>query len=247
MVLVAGSGAFLLAKFSGADGQATARPPAAAEAQVPTLATGTRAANFRPDTSKPFWYVPYLDEDRAKPRFDQTVNAVLVGPTVRQADPIECTATAFARAVLPAEVAAAVAGTRFAATPSYLPPLATLESDEVVACGDIVVARQRRYRIPADEAAVGRVTRGEASWFDIRHGGAIDIWLVATPEPRMDSEAASDRWRPLERRQFAAVAPAVFDELGRSTLIAWDNGVLVRIEGTDLETSDLIAIEEGLR
>lgn len=38
--------------------------------------------NVEPDTTQPFWYTRYLNEDAAKPRFDQVVNGIRVGPTV---------------------------------------------------------------------------------------------------------------------------------------------------------------------
>src|SRR5207249_690332 len=125
-------------------------------------------------------------------------------------------------------------------------PFAVLQTDEVVECGGKVVAGQRRYAIPADDVAVSQLSSGKASWFDIRHGGAIDIWLLATPAAQLDASNPAERWRALPGRETAVIAPAAFDELGHSTLIIWDKGLLLRIEGTNIKTGDLIAVAEGL-
>ncbi len=240
LVLVAATSFWVGRAFSD-DGPAAATDPTATPAATPEPgSTPTPIPTFpgndvtpppeaTPDTSQPFWYVPYLNQDRMKPRFTGEVAGILVGPDVHVTG-------------IPCSVGEAVAGTPddvlgspLEIPASTLPPGAALLRQEVANCRGQVIHNSLSFEIPADP---------DAGYF----GGSLSI-SRSLSDPAVDASFPGDRWQEttVEGRQAALALPILPDlGLGDSAVIVFEDGVLTVVSAYNLPLDDILRTAETL-
>lgn len=235
LVLVAGVGSFFAARALDDSSVVTAQGDVL---PVGDLADPEITAQLQIDTIDPNWDVPYWQEWQAKPRYDQALAGIRIGPTVEVER--SCESRELIRAVDPSMAK----GTALEISPRYLPAGAVLAADpsrtligSTLACGDTLILNDAKAGIPAADNAEERRTAGE-SWFQIPHGGFIEISRIsyATREhatPAIGTDIPGSHW---EERQvgsrIAAVGRPVLDAgLGPAELYSWnpDTRVLTQI------------------
>lgn len=198
----------------------------------PTIDPTTRLPD-NPDTTKVDWFVPYLDLDAVKPRHEQLINGILLGPSVRRTT-ADCTPGSGVQVP-----SANAASGPFALSPRYLPADAVRESDYVGRCklvdeSTVSFFGFRDYSITADPQIQ-------------RFGGYLSIsrWRG---EAAAQSNIPSERWSAWTvAGQTAAVAPSILaNGLGRGAVIIYSNGMMTAVEATGLPLSELVRIAEGL-
>jgi len=77
-VLVAGATFGITYALRGDDSVGSAQPQATPPSAVETPDPGTT-----PDTSQPFWHVPYVNQDRERPAFVGTLNGYVIDPAAK--------------------------------------------------------------------------------------------------------------------------------------------------------------------
>ena len=242
LLAVAAAGSFLAARNIAPGQEAAAGPDDTAPPFGATPAPGTT-----PDTTRPFWGLPYRTADEAKPRFDQTINGILVGPTVAEYDGSRFCPSRDGKLVSLADAAGPGA-----IRPSYLPPGAVLEDfldrSHAIICEGTVLAAQADYVIPAEPDVLGRIERGEVNWFAARHGGSFTILSKRVEYPAFKSNLAADRWQGITVKARPAVLGREIIEpgFGPSALIVADGEYQLTIRGTEITGSELIKIAEGI-
>lgn len=242
-MLAVAAPAFVYGRYAADDQIATADLPTTVEQEALPGPEDTPVAGSTPDTSKPLWGIPYLNEDAAKPRFDQEFNGIKVGPTVKVASSGLCK-QGEAMYVDPQSAE----GSPLAIADTALPSGATLDQARVIRCNSTVVAVEHDYIIPAADGAESKIRNGEASWFDVQHGGAISVFRGFKEYPAQDSSIAADRWfAGTVAGHPAAIARPVLDGgFGRSLVVVWeaDQGIETVISGTEVRLDDLLRIAE---
>jgi hypothetical protein len=124
-----------------------------------------------------------------------------------------------------------------------------VSQDEASACGEVVVNVLRVFAVPAEGDAERKVRSGEVSWFDLEHGGSIEIWRTRT-EPRYHGrEIPSGNWTETSVAGYpAALGVSGIEELGHATVLVWDSDskVLTVVRGLDRHSEELLSVAEGL-
>jgi len=117
---------------------------------VRTLASDGSGAQAQPEpTPAPAaepalpWWAAYFEEDARKPRFDQTINGILIGPMAPSPGYGGCQGKA--ELVAPERAV----GTPVEVNPAYLPEGTALTSAETGACGDRLDFQMEIYRVSA--------------------------------------------------------------------------------------------------
>ncbi len=222
---------------AGTDGPAAQKPA--------VIATATPSG--RPDTSKPSWARPFLDEESAKPRYERMIGPIRLAPGGRATSgPIECSLESAIEAPI-----AVGQSSPLAIVPAFLPPGAAIDPAMEVAarCGEVVVNVERTYVIPPEPDAERRVRSGEVNWFDFEHGGYIWIWRTLVPGPQyFGTEIPSAQWSEVQVAGFpGAVGKPTLDGLGHATVVTWDadTGILTVIRGLDRRADELLRVAEG--
>ncbi len=230
-VLVLGAAAFGLGRIAGSDDAATAQP-GPVEPPGPDV---TPVPGSTPDTSKPFWYVPYDNANDKLARFDRTINGIQIGPSVQAAE-LHCEASPESMRI----------------EPRFLPRGAILsEKDEQAKCGDeTYYALEYQYYVPGDETDNKRITTGEKTFFDADRPRFIQVQKIAQVRPVFRTDYASERFREARIGGFpAVVGPPIFEAgYGRSIILIYDekNRVLTTLTGTDVSIGEIVAIGEGI-
>lgn len=195
------------------------------------------------DTSDPNWQDPWLDAERAKPRYDQVLNGIAVGPTVRVEAP-RC------RGYFQS-VDQAAKDPLLSIEPGYLPPSSQLESKEADGCADGATKYFLHYVIPGDLSQGEKVARREANWFEIQHGSYFHIIRRKQATPALQvSSIPAERWSAaIIGGKPAAVARPIIGSFGEAMVLVWDAsaGVLTQVGGDNLALEELIRIAEGLQ
>ena len=239
-------GAFFVGRELSGGESAAAGPEDAPVETAAQNATGAPAALPEvPDTSKLNWHIPYMLAEDAKPRFDQVINGIAIGPTVKgegcpggvKSDEIGVQATV---------------GTAVEISPAYLPAGAVPSGIEhYYACSGTPVNAQVYYYIAPDEDQMQRVSRGELTFFQAQHGGWFAIARLQTPTPLyFGGGIASERFHPGSVNGYpAAIGAPIFAEgFGPAAVLVWDEDrqLLTIVEGGDLTVDELTRIAEGV-
>lgn len=241
-IIAVAAGAFFLARALSDRGRATA---ATVAGPVPTEQVPgpnvTPPPDSTPNTANPLWYVPYWNAETQKPRYDQVINGILIGPTVPTFDSGKCVP---GQAVWASEQA--IASSSLAINPAYLPAGAILDRKIGTACGGQLVSAEKDYVIPAAPGIDGQLRSGAVNYFDAQHGGAFQIFRDSLKAPSWQSKLASQRWFTTQINGYpAAEAHPIFDAgFGDSAIVVWQTGVQTVIIGQSISLADLTKIAE---
>lgn len=204
------------------------------------------------DTSQPGWDLPYLQTWREKPRFEQTINGIRIGPGV-EVQGLICDSSAPARAELPGFEA----GTPLEIRPSYVPAGARILPPQnhpgaFVSCGGRPAVTSLEIALAAAPDADERVAKGE-SWFTVPHGGILSVhkWQFRDgAAPEVTADLPADAWFPATIAGLpAAVGRPVLDEgLGPGSAVVWDpvSHVLTIVHSFNLSLVELEKFAEGV-
>lgn len=195
------------------------------------------------DTTTSEWMARYREEEAKKPRFDQEINGIRVGPTVANAPaPEACRG-------LPALTPETIDDPELTREPGYLPAFSEFEFAEADGCAGHAQEFFRHYVVPADPAAADLVTSGEKSWFDVRHGGVFHVIRRRMDQPRLNvSEIAAERWQAgTIAGRPAAIARPIIGSFGPAMVLVWDKdtGILTQVSGDDMALEELTRIAES--
>ena len=230
-VAVGGAAFFYGREWGSADSLAVADTP------------GLPTPGARIDTSRPAWGLPYRIEDEAKPRFDQEFNGIKVGPTVKVASSGLCN-PGDAQYTAPA----AAKGSPLAVDVQSLPTNASLDHETVIQCRGTVVAVERDYAIAPAVDAERKIRTGEASWFDVEHGGAIYVFKGYKEFPDADSQIAAERWSAgiIGGRPAAIARPILDGGFGNTMVVVWDEArkIQVVVKGIEVRLETIVRIAE---
>lgn len=249
-VLAVGAIAFALVRFGGdspglepaaADQPAieeqidAARKPGPDETPVP----GTPIT-----TSGPWWHIPYENAYRMKPRYEQVINGIKVGPDTAIDTPDLC------KAGEASYIDASRAGSSDVSfKPRYLIAGATLSQHTAIECRGRILVNEAEYGFPPADDAIERIAGGE-SWFTVPHGGRFSIARAVRDVPASKSDIAAEHWEPATIAGLpAAVGRPILDEgLGNAEILVWDErtSVLTRVTTTNVSLKEALQITEGL-
>jgi hypothetical protein len=235
------AGTFLVVQSLDDEGDATAAPPGTA-----TLATGdtpviptppgpdvTPAPGATPDTSQPWWYVPWVNAERDKPLFEGTLAGIYIangasGPAYK------CEGTGTLSEDV-SEADGTAVDVRLDAVPESL--ITEQMSLTTSLCDGMPYAAEVHYLIDADE-----------EWAPF--GGSVMLYRHHG-EPIASVAIPAWRW---EEREIAslrvAVAHPILDDLGlgQSAVVAYREGVVTVILANEIPFHRLLNIgEEVLR
>ena len=196
----------------------------------------------------------YLNEDARKPRFNQEINGILVGPG-ESGPGLESGAGLEPRSDVCTGVTPQWVGPEKAAgavvdfNPSYLPEgvgTTGAEPEGVVECGGTVFSVLKYYNVPSRFSGKGQT--GDLLW----SGGSFSIWRMLSEKHAFPLMGAAERMGPISIAGRPAVlmrpvmpggADVGFD--GVAIVIAEDFGLTV-IQGSGLPLGEFIKIAEGL-
>lgn len=218
------------------------RPGPQSDADITPLPTPL--ADDPIDTSRDGWALPYLAADRVLARVDQELNGIAVGPSSQHVSSGTC-APGEATWVSPDDAI----GTPLEIRRSALPTSAAAGDSKAVRCGSQIVHTEATYEVLAASDFVSRVRNGE-SWFDLEHGGQIQIYRDLAARPGFESSIASERWEALSVNGLPAVVghAVLRDELGESAVVVWnpDEHEQTVVRGFNIELAVLLRIAEEL-
>lgn len=199
-----------------------------------------------PDTSQPGWFHPYQLIEDAKPRYNQLVGEILVGPDIDMGGDL-CTGT-----TKPDDITFdSIIGSRVELSPAYLPPGAQAdEHTESLACEGEPSFATTLYMIPPNEADSRRVKAGEITWFEAQHGGSVTLHRRVRPEASFQSFNPSERMRAGTVAGLPAVLvePMFAEGYGEAEVIVWDaeSSTMTVVQTTDFTLDEAVKIAEGL-
>jgi hypothetical protein len=212
---------------------------------VRTLANDGPEATAQRD---PFWWAPYFDEDAEKPRFNQEINGILVGPSAPAPDYAGlCTGPDVELRYLPA---GSVVGSELDLEPGYLPEgVQALPSPAAVAvrkCGGSVVTVLKEYDVPF------KLNEEDPTGHPLRAGGGFSILRERSTTRAFPLFGAAERMEPL----WVAGRPAVLMQpvmpgsldigMGHMAIVIAEDFGLTVIQGDGLPLEEFIKIAEGL-
>lgn len=211
------------------------------ESPIP-LESRTPAAGETPDTSKLNWFVPFMNAEAAKPRFDQVINGIPVGPNVAVPSSPECVRGSARQAD-----GSKAAGTAAFVEPSWLPARAELVGTSAIECGGVIVDYTVDYAIRAAPDFRAKVAAG-VPWKQAGPSAAVTIYRGPQPGPGFSSNIAAENWSAgtIAGRPAALGAPPIAIGFGTSAIVIWDNGVQTVLAGEWLTLDELVQIAEGL-
>jgi len=210
---------------------------------VRTLVSGGSEAEAERD---PGWWATYFNEDAQKPRFNQEINGILVGPD-DSLGPRSDVCTGLTPQWGDPEKAK---GTIVDFSPSYLPEgvkRAASEAESVVECGGTIFSLLRSYDVPA-KYGPDVSPSNPPEW----GGGSFSIWRMLDESRSFPLMGAAERMEPITIAGRAAVLMRPVmpegEDYGLDSLaivIAEDFG-LTAIQGGGLPLGEFIKIAEGL-
>ena len=225
--------------FFGSDEAVVASPPAAPSGPADVTPLPTPRPADAIDTSRPGWGMPYIEADRALPRYDQVINGIRVGPTAYPDLGAWC-APGQAQWVDPGEAA----GTPLA-LPGRFPVNGVPAHARAVRCGGTIVSSEVTIEILPAPNARAEMAAGK-SWFEVEHGGQVVILKQLVAAPGFASQVAAERWEPATVNGLpAALGRAILRvEFGESAVVVWDErrSLQVAVRGTDIHVDDLLAV-----
>lgn len=252
---VAGTTSFMVARSLNSGGTAQAGNVAAAPSPVPTQAGWppyppgqgpgrgpayinppgpdvTPIPGATPDTTQPWWYVPYENAEARKPRFQGVINGITItGDTVGIDLPCD---------TIEVKDLAAVEGTTLAVAPSYLPAGAIADfasrGQTSTFCNGVPASALARYVIVSDDS----------KWI---RGGSITVYRYRAGSARIHIQAPADRWAAgtVGTVPAAVLAPILPDlGLGDSAIVWFQNGVVTVVSGSGIPATEMQRIAEGL-
>lgn len=182
-----------------------------------------------PDTTEPWWYVPYLNAARDKPLMDGMIAGVNISPA---ADPGRvCPTGEKAEGTF-----ADTVGGPLSLSPRFLPQGAEEASNVLVGlCDGEPVTAEATYLISPDPSVP-------------RYGGSVVIFRHAG-EPVAALAIPRERWHEaMVGNHAAAVAEPILSELGlgESAVVIHDNGVLTELHADGIPMGDVLKIAAGL-
>lgn len=235
---------------AGAGASQSPPAPAASPTPVPT-AEGLPGLPAEPVEFQPGWAEPYYDADRARPRVEQVINGIRIGPDVRGDSHVGCAPGSSYWAD-----PESARGTPVWIEPSYLPDDALgdgeprLRDMEAVACEETAISLRVMYGRAAAPDVMERLAGGE-SWFDIPTGGYVTIFRSISRGPNVTSSEASDRWygTTIDGLPAAVAKPILERGLGEAWAVTWnpDTEVVTIIRGLNMTADEVIRIAEGLQ
>jgi len=185
-----------------------------------------------PDTSQPFWYVPYLNQSYKTPLFDGTIAGVHIASGGDYGLPCDTNVT-------PVEGAAgltAVAGTPFSLTSSFRPDgIASPDRIIVGLCRGRPVSAEATYPVTSDPATM-------------RYGGTILVFRHAGL-PVAGLSIPRDRWSAgaIAGRPAAIARPILPDiGLGDSAVVVLDGGVVTIVSASGIPQAQVEKFAAGL-
>lgn len=197
-----------------------------------------------PDTSQPGWAHPYTLAEAAKPRFNQQLGEILVGPDIDMGD--LCPGP-----TKPDDIPMdTITGSSVELSPIYLPARARIEHTEAAACDGKPSLATVEYFIPAVEEDLRRVRDGEITFFEARHSGIVILHRRIRPEASFQSFKPSERMRAdtVAGRPAVLVEPMFAEGYGRAEVIIWDaeSSTMTVVQTTDFTLGEAVKIAEGL-
>ncbi len=189
----------------------------------------------------------YFNEDARKPRFDQEINGILVGPTAAGPDYSGlCAGPDVELRYLPA---GSVVGTELDFEPGYLPEgVQALPSPAAVAvrkCGGTVVSVLKYYHVPSKYS---EQHEGVLLW----SGGGFSIWRMLSTIRAFPLSGAAERMEPIsiEGRPTVLMRPVMPADVdvgvGDAAIVIAEDFGLTAIQGSGLPLDEFIKIAEGL-
>jgi hypothetical protein len=199
-------------------------------------------AKPRPD----FWYVPYFEADAKKPRFDQEINGILIGPTAPELTSDLCGQPG----VTPEYVAPEMAkGTVVDFESAYLPGGVTLRSSagavEVVSCGGTIAGVEKRFDV------AGRSDPANPS-VPLWAGGEITVSRFLTRSRAVQLDEANERMQAatIGGKPAVIVRPVMPDGvdigIGEAYVVVADDSGMTVISGRGLPLDEFLKFAEGL-
>ncbi len=198
--------------------------------------TVTPEPGSTPDRSQPFWFVPYQNADRMKPRFEGELNGFLIEfgaddgregcPSPEWLDSLESE------------------GTEMSVFPRVLPEGTMVEHGSLstglaTICSGRIVHAFAKFIVPA-EPPEGRL------------GGSFSVVRMRVPAPVISSVLVpEDRWMEASfGGRSAVVARPILDELGlgRSAIAVYDmtTGILTLLDADGIPHEELMAVARSL-
>jgi hypothetical protein len=197
---------------------------------------------------EPFWYLPALKADAAKPQITQErLSGILVGPESSLAPKADLCSSdpAGASPVPQEEVDSRTAGAPVEVNPSYLPEGVYLELAEAAECSGQVINVVKRYAVPTkDGASDSKVP----AW----SGGSFFISRTLTTSRQYPLTGAAERLRQTTVGGRSAVVLDPVKPLGidigiaETTIVVTDEKGITVVQGTGLPSHEFTAIVEGL-
>ena len=181
--------------------------------------------------------MPYLEADRRKPAYDQTVNGITVGPSAEHRFSVTCQPGTAQQVPIEQVDQAAAAPVMIAA--KYLPAGAVRFEAVATVCQtpsnqQAVVAVDAGFSIPSDPK-IGR------------RGGVVTVsrWLGA---PSATVNIPAERWAAgrIAGRPAAIARPILANGLGQSAVVVHANGVTTKVQAGWLTLDEVQRIAEGL-
>ncbi len=210
-------------------GEGPGRGPAYVDPPGPDV---TPIPGATPDTTQPWWYVPYQNAERGKPFFRGEMNGIWItdgddGRSVcenpERTEPQQADGTDLS--TLPRDLPAGVV--REDQPPNF----------QALWCGGRVVLNASMYSYPVDEEA------------GVRGGGLIVVRFRG--DPTVSVSIPEERWYPETiAGNPAAIARPILPELGlgESAVVVWeeDKGIVTTVRGFNLPLATMLAAVDGL-
>ena len=189
----------------------------------------------------------YFNEDAQKPRFNQEINGILVGPTAAGPDYSGlCTEVGVTPQWVDPERAA---GAVVDVNPAYLPEGVELSwpwmPADVTECDGTVVSVLKEYHVSAKYSAQHE---GVLLW----SGGGFSIWRMLSTIRAFPLSGAAERMGPISIAGrpavlMRAVMPGGVDiGMGHMAIVIAEDFGLTAIQGSGLPLDEFIKIAEGL-
>jgi hypothetical protein len=194
----------------------------------------------------PGWWTTYFNQDAQKPRFNQEINGILVGP----GDGLEPTSDVCTGLTPQWTDPEKAKGTVVDFSPSYLPEgvkRAASEPESVMECGGTVFSVLRSYDVPA-KYGPDVSPSNPPEW----SGGNFSIWRMLSDKHTFPLLGAAERMEPITVAGRAAVLMRpVMPEgedygLGKMAIVIAEDFGLTAIQGGGLPLGEFIKIAEGL-
>lgn len=215
-----------IAARDGGQAVAAVSPTAVATPPGPDV---TPPPGATPDTSKEFWYIPYLNAARQSPIFDGTIAGIRIGPSV---DPgTSCPGGSLLRGVLADSV-----NTPVTVASTFVPDGRRDAADvKVGLCDGEAATAEATYGVSPDPAVK-------------RFGGTIQVYRHRGL-PIATLSIPTDRWSAgVVSGVPAAVARPILPDigLGESAVVVFKDGIVTVVHADGIPWAQVLQFAEGL-